>query len=393
MVMPEKSLDPDAVRQHVLRRQHLAGSTAPASLVQVARDVGGLHATSPTTPYLSLFSRVPGFSRDHLDEELYVKKSLVRIRCVRDTLYILPRTMVPAAFMATRRLTGPNAERFCRHRGVDEAECERAIPLIAGLAENGGKTTAELKAALEPATGIPALLTLMCDHGILARGRTPNWRSNAYRYHLFSEYLPGLQLDRLEEREAIGQMLSFYLTAFGPVTIDDIAWWTGLGKKVLTDILEQMPVAYIEVSGLEGEFIMLRREMKWLADTRSPSKKTINFLPGLDPYIMGYKQRGRYMDLEEFSYVFDRSGNAAPTILVDGRIAGIWDFAANDGPAMKYYLFDRAVLETQMPEITSKAAAVGAFIAGLPVRLKECRSMVPLAERTPGAVMAPLKGQ
>ncbi|MGA9140624.1 MAG: hypothetical protein WBZ29_10395 [Methanocella sp.] len=48
--MPEKSLDLDAVRQHVLRRQHLTGSTAPASLAQVARDIGGLHATSPAAP-------------------------------------------------------------------------------------------------------------------------------------------------------------------------------------------------------------------------------------------------------------------------------------------------------------------------------------------------------
>jgi hypothetical protein len=391
--MPEKSLDLDAVRQHVLRRQHLAGSTAPDSLVQVARDIGGLHASGPTTPYLSLFSRVPGFSRDQLDEELYIKKNLVRIRCMRDTLYILPRTSVPAAFAATQRLTGPNAERFCRHRGVDEAECKRAIPLIAGLVKDGGKTTAELKAALEPATGISALLTLMCDRGILARGKPPNWRSNAYRYYLFSEYLPGLRLDRLEEHEAIGQLISFYLAAFGPVTIDDIAWWTGLGKKVVTDMLEQLPVTYCAISGMDGDFVMLRSEMKWLAGMQDSSKQTISFLPCLDPYIMGYKQRDRYMDLEKYNNVFDRSGNAAPTILAGGRIAGIWDFAPDEGPVLKYYIFDRAGLETQMPEIARKAAAIGAFIAGSPVRLKECSSMVPLTERTAGGMMTPLKGQ
>lgn len=392
-MMPEKSLDLDAVRQHVLRRQHLAGNTAPADLVQVARDIGGLHATSPATPYLSLFSRVPGFSRDQLDEELYVKKSLVRIRCVRDTLYIIPRTSVPAAFAATQRLTGPNAERFCRHQGIDEAECKRAMPLIAGLVRDGGKTTAELKATLGPGTGIPALLTLMCDSGILARGKPPNWRSNAYRYHLFSEYFPGLKLDGMEGPEAVRQLLSFYLTAFGPATVDDVAWWTGLGKKLVTDALGQMSVVYCRVSGLDDEFVMLRREMQWLAGTEGPSRPTINFLPCLDPFIMGYKHRDRYLDREVYDYIFDRSGNAAPVILAGGRIAGIWDFAADEGPALKYYLFDHARPETQMPEIVIKAAAIGSFIAGSPVRLKECRSMLPLTKRTAGAVMAPLKGQ
>ncbi|MGA9140625.1 MAG: hypothetical protein WBZ29_10400 [Methanocella sp.] len=65
----------------------------------------------------------------------------------------------------------------------------------------------------------------------------------------------------------------------------------------------------------------------------------------------------------------------------------------DEGPALKYYLFDRAVLEKQMPETARKAAAMGSFIAGSPVRLKECCSMVPLIERKPGGMMAPLKGQ
>jgi uncharacterized protein YcaQ len=52
-------------------------------------------------PYLSLFARVPGFSRDMLDEEMYVRKSLVRIRCMRNAMHILPRDMLPAAFVAT----------------------------------------------------------------------------------------------------------------------------------------------------------------------------------------------------------------------------------------------------------------------------------------------------
>ncbi|OPY26550.1 MAG: hypothetical protein A4E28_02441 [Methanocella sp. PtaU1.Bin125] len=391
--MPEKPLELDVVRHHVLRRQHLAGSTAPVSLVQVARDVGGLHSTMPATPYLSLFSRVPGFSRDQLDEELYVKKSLIRMRCVRNTLYVLPRTMVPAAFTATKRLTVPNSERFCKYRGVDEAEYKRAAPLIVDLVRGGGKTTAEIKAALEPSTSIPAMLILMCDRGVLARGKPPNWRSNAYRYHLFSEYYPGVKLDRPDEAEATRQLISMYVAAFGPVTAGDIAWWTGLGKKTVTDVLAQLPVAYCAIAGLDGEFVMLRRETKWLAGQQDAPKRTVNFLPGLDGYIMGYKQRDRYMDRNICDFVFDRSGNAAPTILIDGRIAGIWDFTLEDEPVVKYCLFDRDAIGPELPEIVRKAAEIGNFIAGMRVRLKECHNVEPLTKRTAGAVMAPLKGQ
>jgi len=138
---------------------------------------------------------------------------------------------------------------------------------------------------------------------------------------------------------------------------------------------------------------MLHRELKWLAGKHDSAKAIINFLPGLDPYVMGYKLRDRYLDREQYNHVFDRSGNAAPTILVDGRIAGIWDYAAGECPVVKFHLFDHARLETQIPEITRKAAEVGSFISGTQARLKECRTMVPLTEMTPGAVMSPLKGQ
>ena len=184
-----------------------------------------------------------------------------------------------------------------------------------------------------------------------------------------------------------------YLAAFGPVTAGDIAWWTGLGKKTVTDVLGQLPVSCHAINGLDGEFVMLRRETKWLDGKHDASKRTVHFLPGLDGYIMGYKQRDRYMDRNICDFVFDRSGNAAPTIIIDGRIAGIWDFALEDEPVIKYCLFDRDAAGPQLPEIVRKAAETGNFLAGMRVRLKECHNAVPLTKRTAGAVMAPLKGQ
>ena len=52
-------------------------------------------------PYLPLFCRVPGFSRAMLDEEMYVRKHLVRIRCMRNTMLMLPRDLIPAVLCYT----------------------------------------------------------------------------------------------------------------------------------------------------------------------------------------------------------------------------------------------------------------------------------------------------
>jgi hypothetical protein len=83
-----------------LRKQHLADDSHVDDVVQIARDVCGLHATGALTPYLSLFARHTNFTRDQLEEELYEKRALGKIRFVRTTVHVLPKDMIAVAFAA-----------------------------------------------------------------------------------------------------------------------------------------------------------------------------------------------------------------------------------------------------------------------------------------------------
>jgi hypothetical protein len=65
----------NVVNHFVSRKQHLTDDSWTDDIFQIVKDVGGLHATSPTTPYLSMFSRAKDFTREKLDEELYVKRN------------------------------------------------------------------------------------------------------------------------------------------------------------------------------------------------------------------------------------------------------------------------------------------------------------------------------
>lgn len=63
-----------------------------------------------------------------------------------------------------------------------------------------------------------------------------------------------------------------------------------------------------------------------LADDDGPgavSRASVAFLPGLDPTVMGWKERTWYLG-EHGPRLFDRSGNVGPTIWADGRIVGGW---------------------------------------------------------------------
>lgn len=389
--MPEESFDLGVVNRFILYKQHLDGSRPGTGIADVAGQIGGLHNTGPSTPYLSLFARMPGFTRDMLDEEMYVRKRLVRIRCMRNTLHVLPRDLIAAVFTSTLKFNGYNAERFCKHRGVSEDEYDVVSKKVVALLQGGGKTTAEIKRTVGPVTSLPAVLTLLCDRGILVRGETSNWRSNAYTYHLFEEYLPGLILDSLGEHKATMQLARLYFSAFGPATAEDFAWWSGIGKTKVLDILKKLPVISLEIPGLDGNFFLLREDLPALRSTEVSSDNVVNLLPGMDPYVMGYKIRDRYISREFYPFVFDRSGNSANTVVINGRLSGVWDCPA-DEPLVKYFIFEDT-RETTRKKIVAAAKRIGSFIRGRPVRVQECRSMVPLTGRAAGGVMSPLKGQ
>jgi hypothetical protein len=68
-----------------------------------------------------------------------------------------------------------------------------------------------------------------------------------------------------------------------------------------------------------------------------PREPWVAFLPALDPTVMGWKERGWYLG-EHGPPLFDRAGNAGPTVWSDGRIVGGW--AVRPGGEVVYRLLE-----------------------------------------------------
>ena len=383
----------DEVNLFCLQKHHLTDDAKIDDIVQIAHDTGGLHATGSTTPYLSLFARTRDFARDDLDRELYVKKTLGKIRCVRATVYVLTKEMIPIAFSATRRIGELASERYAEFVGVSKAQYQETSQKILEIIKGKGMATKEIKATLKTGLNVSAIVNLMCDQGLLIRGRAEaGWRSNTHTYYPFHEYFPDIDLNGLEEAEAKRLLVRCYLASFGPVTENDVAWWTGFLKGEVRQMLEGLgdEITQVEISGMAGRYVMLSSDLGPMQYTKPQRRHVVNLLPALDPYLMGYKERARYLDPEHGDKVFDRSGNATSTILLGGRIVGIWDFVEKPRPLVKLYLF-RAVARGVRDEIYAKAQALGVFMADREVEVKECDAMVPLPRRTAGAFMSPLR--
>lgn len=63
------SLSIQAVNRFILAKQHLSEDSKIDDIVQITKDIGGLHATSATTPFLSLLARTNSFAKENLQSQ------------------------------------------------------------------------------------------------------------------------------------------------------------------------------------------------------------------------------------------------------------------------------------------------------------------------------------
>jgi hypothetical protein len=355
-------------------------------VIKIVKDIGGLHATTQTTPYLSLYARKPDFRRQDLEDELYKIKSLGKIRCIRGTIYILSKEMVSFYYIATKKILEKSTLKYLEFHKVSLQEYDVLSSSILSLIKGREMTAKQIRKELNIRNDISSVLYLMCDQCKLIRSRSP-------RYSLFKEYFPNVLLNGLDEIQAQTILVIQYLNSFAPVTEEDISWWTGLNKTVTGKILKSIhdKIVHVKINNFEDIFISLKSDIKNLEKVKGKAVSIVNFLPSLDPLVMGYKKRDRFLDKNNYHNIFDRSGNATSTILLDGKIIGVWDLEKRAQPLIKLFLFEKPKTNL-MQQIYLHAHAVGKFLLEKGVQIEECNSMTPLTKRGAGAVMSPLKG-
>lgn len=376
-----------SLRLNALEKHHLIRSVSDGDPVGVAGELCGLHSTGATTPYLSLFARIYPFTIEHLDEELFKKRRLIKTRCFRNTVHVVPTDMLPVVYAATGRSVQYRTLKYLKNMGIDVDEFDGLSQRISSLLKGRGLTVREIKSELETDANLSAVVNMMCDLCILVRGPpTGGWRSNIHTYHLIDEWIPGIEIGGIGEEAAVMEIILRYIDAYGPVTVDDIAWWGGFTKGRVLDNLNELDRLVRETDCWDEKMYHMEKEDEAENDIKTGF---VNLLPGSDPYLMGYKLRERYLDKAQTELVFDRSGNATSTILVDGGVIGIWDVDF-DSRVVKVHFFseqDEGVLK----DVRKRAMQIGSFVVGSQVEFRECKDMVPLTKRTAGGFMSPLR--
>ena len=385
-------LGADQIIIHVLRRQHLTPDSKGDDVVQTVKDISGLYAAKPATPYLSLLARTRHFAREQLDEELSVRRTLGRIRCMRKAIYILPIDLLMAAHWATRSLNVEASRRYLEYRGVPRPQYEQLSRQILDALKGRQLTASDIRHALRTSFDVPAILNFMCDQGLLIRSGIERGSSDSnYCYALLSDYFPKVRLEPMGEREAMMHLIRQYLRSFGPAGEGDLAWWTGLGEISAHIALQHMrgEVVRISMADRSGDFLMLRTDAEACRQASPLPQPVVNLLPSQDPFLLGYKERARYVAARYADRTFDQTGHVTSTILLNGQVIGVWDLIA-ENCLMKLFLF-HSVNDDSRQAIESAAQQLGRFVCHEVVAVQWCANMLPLTKQPPGSVVSPLR--
>lgn len=381
------------VNYFILTKQHLTPESRIDDITKITQDIGGLHATSQTTTYLSTFFRATNFQKEDLENEIYEKKNLGKIRCMRKTIFIQPKELIPRLYLATKKQYAKRHEDYLKNLGVTAEEYEKAANEIRRILTGKVLSTADIKKEVSSKEYTTHFITLMCDQLDLIRTKSvKSWRDKRHTYSLFKEYFPDMSFEGINEEESMKFLVRKYLECLGPATETDIVWWTGFNKTQTRRILQELEdqVEKIQIKGIDKEYLILSEDLIKLQTINKTEKSVITLLSDLDPYLMGYKDRERYVKEDHHSYLFDRSGNATSAILLNGVVIGIWDFVSSKESTIKIFFLEKPDVSIKK-QVLEEAKRVGKFIFGEETTITECKEMESLKGRIPGEVLTPLK--
>lgn len=340
------------------RRARLDGWRDDASLDDAIRASGWLLAPGSSSPYLSLRGRSAQCTRAAVDEAILKDRSVVRVTGVRGEPFYVPADEAVLAVAAKGRRIDARIRQINKVVPISRGEIETLGMAIGEFLDEGPATVKQLEEGLPGGmlrsfgtdgrrAGVSGVLPVAMDYMeeegkalLLDEGdRIDAENRRYYAAHrvvdAFAEPLPD-QLDVLPDA------LRVYLRSFGPARFEDFVWWAGTTLNRTKTAAKSLAsdtgaLAEFEVESLEGTFVALPEDFETL-QAFSPGDPVVALLPNRDAFYLGRKVLNReFIDIENHEQLLARfrgkavAARVLPSVVVDGRLVGIWEFNADDG--------------------------------------------------------------
>jgi hypothetical protein len=253
---------------------------------------------------------------------------------MRSSVYLAPVQSLPTIFQATRASNLPRLQKLVKRSGVSESDYQAISAQIETLLDNRSLTVADIKKTLasknENANRVMNfIVAAMCGEGRLTRTNVRGgWTSDLFEYGLTGQWLPDVDLFSITPEAATIVLARLYFARYGPATAEDFYWWSGMRQSEVKPALDALAdeLSPIEIEGFKGDYLILSRDADVLRFAQDAPPAGIRLLPIWDGYMVAYRDRARYVDARRYNHIYDKSGNATSTILLNGKAGGVWDF-------------------------------------------------------------------
>ena len=343
------------------------------SATEAAGKLFGIQGQIHTAAALATWNRVPNGTLRGFESVLYRRRTLVKLWGQRNTLHVYRATDWPVLVGALQgRPTW--LERMLARTGADDTAYHTLLGAMEKRLEKGGTISRagmrdmQLAPDNEWLTWGGVVMRLVRD-GTVCHGEGEGGETHfVHRDH----WTPKLRWDPPTTDAAQREIVRRYLSAYGPATHRDLAFWLDVpipeGRKWM-DLVEH-DVAGVDVDGVA--MLALRRDRAVLrASPPSGSKWPVRLLYRFDPLLLGLKRKDWIVPPEHYKQVWRPGGHIEGTILVRDRVRGTWRYdRGGRGITITLSPFER-LPESVIRRLRARAAGVARFfevpLAGLAV--------------------------
>ena len=301
----------------------------------------GIHSARPISCFPMMLAR--GIPTDvamsaHRSPDRF---GLLRVRSVRKTLHTYTVQDAAIAHAATKRyrirdaLTVASRHTTARIRNVIGALArETLLGQESELKHLTARLHAHPRLRKQSLAAIRTTLKLMWESGDLVIINQPMRWNQERRLVRDAVHSGEAELfNRLCETEAERMLIERYLMAYGPASLRDATWWSGLSNGRVLRAIDQLPniVRYrdsesgIQVFAISSELDALIH----LSHLNRSRPDRLHFLGHEDSLLKAYfETRFRYVGTRDYSATFNSIGEVRPTVVRGGLVVGVWKWCS-----------------------------------------------------------------
>jgi hypothetical protein len=332
-------------------RKQLLLDEKPTDYFGVIKTQLGLHSTDYWTPYLSVWSRIGDFDAKHMFESLDNGRDLVRTHAFRTTIHVMHVDNLSMILSAT----GPplyNAYRTDKYRKVDiltDDEIEQMLSSVKNALKEGPLKTSDLKKILpEVGEHVRSALLMLMARGEVVRAKAKHARSNLTSYALLDRWVDGFKLELIDEEIARTNVIQSHIKRFGPVTIEDIAWWLRVTKTAVKDAISTLADSVTELTHYDRICYIDASDSEIANSLETSNEDRVWFLPYEDHFLKAFIDRTQFIgeEIQPMLFPADRrhywpshpdaprkmpskgtraTGEVRPSIWLNGEVIGRWE--------------------------------------------------------------------